>query len=107
MTVQLDGPDPNAIRAAIVASLPGDTSVPLPDQQLFLPITKPFSWTAASWLERGGLAKQHGPQLFLLATTISHRQPCFFGFFPIPFARLPASAIGITTVIPQLRSLTP
>jgi hypothetical protein len=37
MTVQLDGPDPNAIRAAIVASLPGDTSVPLPEQQLFLP----------------------------------------------------------------------
>lgn len=39
MTVQLDGPDPSAIRTAIVASLPADTSEPLPDQQLFLPWT--------------------------------------------------------------------
>jgi hypothetical protein len=39
MTVQLDGPNPNDIRAAIVASLPADTSLPLPDQQLFLPWT--------------------------------------------------------------------
>lgn len=39
MTMQLDGPNPNAIRAAIAASLPGDTSMPLSDQQLFLPWT--------------------------------------------------------------------
>ncbi len=39
MTIQPAAPDPNAIRAAITASLPGDTSVPLPDQQLFLPWT--------------------------------------------------------------------
>jgi hypothetical protein len=35
--MQLDGLNLNDIRAAIAASLPGDTSVPLPDQQLFLP----------------------------------------------------------------------
>lgn len=39
MTMQLAGPDMNAIRAAIEASLPGDTSGPLPNQQLFLPWT--------------------------------------------------------------------
>jgi hypothetical protein len=39
MIVQLDTPDPSAIRDAIVASLPADTSEPLPDQQLFLPWT--------------------------------------------------------------------
>ena len=37
MTTQLEGLDPNAIRDAILASLPADPSVPLPDQQLFLP----------------------------------------------------------------------
>ena len=39
MTVLLAGSDPSAIRAAIVASLPADTAVPLPDQQLYLPWT--------------------------------------------------------------------
>ena len=39
MTVPLAGSDPNAIRAAIVASLPADTAVPLPHQQLYLPWT--------------------------------------------------------------------
>ncbi len=37
MTAQFHGPDPSEIRDAIVAALPADPSVPLPDQQLFLP----------------------------------------------------------------------
>jgi hypothetical protein len=37
MTEQFHGPGPSAIRDAIMASLPADPSVPLPEQQLFLP----------------------------------------------------------------------